>query len=371
MRAWWCGLLLVGFVGAQEPPPTIEKLIASARASVQRDDMAGARQAMEQARKLAEELPRNSPQRYDVLKQSAGVATAAGEYKEAEEFVNLAINWRETINREDPKIADDLIELAQLCRLEEDYDRALVILQRVLSMRAREKGFETLDVADLLSFMAQIHLAKENYEACTGTLVSSLGIREKVQGAEHPALVPDLDRLAAVSATMRDYERSEKTFRRVLLIREALLGRTDADLLATLDGLGYALFGQRKYDEAEKVYKRLIELWTITSGADHPMVAIAYDKLALLYRDAKRDDDGKAAADQANTIRAIVLAKGLLAEATTQVAVSNKAGGESLVRQALDVVKGPQPEFEKLRTALQALLKELREDTGKKKVRTK
>jgi tetratricopeptide (TPR) repeat protein len=366
------GFVLLSVLFAQEPPPAIPALITASRTAVQSGDIAAAKAAMEQARKQADELPRNSPLRYDVLKQSSGIATAAGEYKEAEEFVNLAINWRETVNgKDDPKVADDLIELAQLCRLEEDYDRSLVILQRVLSMRAREKGFETVDVADLLSFMSQIHLAKEDHEACAGTITSALGIREKVQGAEHPALVPDLDRLAAVFASMRSYDRSEQMFRRVLLIREALLGKVDADLLATLDGLGYALFGQRKYDEAEKVYKRLIELWTTTSGGEHPMVAIAYDKLALLYRDAKREEDGKAAADRANTIRALVLARGLLTEATTQAANSNKPAAESLLRQALDAIKAPQPEFEKLRTATQTFLKEMREDTPRKKTRAK
>jgi tetratricopeptide (TPR) repeat protein len=366
------GFILLSALIAQDAPPAIPALIAASRTSIQSGDTAGAKASMEQARKQADELPRNSPLRYDVLKQSAGIATAAGEYKEAEEFVNLAINWRETVNgKDDPKVADDLIELAQLSRLEEDYDRALVILQRVLSMRAREKGFESVDVADLLSFMSQIHLAKEDYEACAGTITSALQIREKVQGAEHPALVPDLDRLAAVFATMRSYDRSEQTFRRVLLIREALLGKVDADLLATLDGLGYALFGQKKYEEAEKVYKRLIELWTTTSGGEHPMVAIAYDKLSLLYRDAKREEDGKAAADRANTIRALVLARGLLTEATTQASNSNKPAAESLLRQALDAVKAPQPEFEKLRTSMQTLLKEMRDDATKKKSRTK
>jgi len=370
MTTRFCVLLLASLLTAQEPP-SIDKLIAAARGALQTGQMEIATESMEQARKLADELPRNAAQRYDALKHSAVIATAAGEYKEAEEFINLAINWRETINRDDPKIADDLVELAQVCRLEEDYERALVILQRVLSMKAREKGFQSLEVADLLSFIGQIHLAKESYEACIGTLASSIEIREKLLGAEHPTLVPDLDRVAAVSATMRDYDRSEKTFRRVLLIREALLGKTDADLLATLDGLGYALFGLRKHDEAEKVYKRLIGLWTTTSGGDHPMVAIAYDKLALLYRDAKREEDGKAAADRANTIRTLVLAKGLVAEATVQIAAANRPSAESLLNQALNLLKPPEPDFEKLRASVESQLKELRDDGIRKKKRSK
>ncbi|MBL8173510.1 MAG: tetratricopeptide repeat protein [Bryobacterales bacterium] len=344
----------------QQPEPAIESIAADARRQMAKGEFDAARQSMEQAWKLAGALPREDVRRYNTLKHFVAVLTGLAEYEEAETYLNLAIHWRETVKGPaDEKIPDELMQMAHLHRLRGDFQGAMEILQRVLLMRTRTKGFESIEVADLLSLQALVCIEQQENIQAVAFLRQSLLLRGKLLGEDHPTLVPDLDRMGAMQATMRNYAESETAFRRVLLIREAMLGKDDPDLLATLDGLAYALFGQKKHPEAEAVYLRLLDLWVKTSGPEHPMVAWAYDKLAILYQDQKDESKRKPAADNANAVRAIVLGKGLLAEATTQAASGDRVAALELLKQAQQALLMKHQRLEPLRKQIDDLLKQL------------
>lgn len=353
-------LAMAMLAAAQQAEPDLATLLDGSRRQMAKGELAAAKETMTQAWKLAQDLPRDDVRRYDTLKQFVTVLTGLAEYEEAETYLNLAIHWRESVNgAADPKVADELFQMAHLHRLRGDYSGAMEILQRVMLMRTKSKGFESIEVADLLSLQSLICIEQQENVQAVAFLRQSLRLRGKLLGEDHPALVPDLDRLGITQATLRSYAESEAAFRRVLLIREALLGKDDPDLLATLDGLGYALFGQKKYEEAEAAYLRLLDLWVKTSGAEHPMVAWSYDKLALLYQDQKSEEKRKAAADNANAVRAIVLAKGLQSEATVQLAAGDRAAAIALLKQAQQVLQVKHERLEKPRKQVDELLREV------------
>jgi hypothetical protein len=323
-------------------------------------DFTAAKETMTQAWTQAQTLPRKDQRRYDTLKQFVSVLTGMAEYEEGETYLNLAIHWRETVNgASDPKVADELVQMAQLRRLRGDFSGAMETLQRVMFMRTKTKGVESIEVADLLSMQALVCIEQQDNIQAAAFLRQALRLRGKLAGEEHPSLVPDLDRLGVTQATLRSYPESEAAFRRVLLIRETILGKDDPDLLATLDGLAYALFGQKKYAESEAVYIRQLNLWVKTSSAEHPMVAWSYDKLAILYQDQKDEARRKTAADNANAIRALLLAKGLHTEATVQAAAGDRAAALALLRQAQQVLAIKHERLDKTRQQVDDLAKEL------------
>jgi tetratricopeptide (TPR) repeat protein len=141
------------------------------------------------------------------------------------------------------------------------------------------------------------------------------------------------------------------------VIRETLLGKDDADLIATVDGLAYACFGQKKYAEAEPIYERLIALWVKSLGDDHPMIAMALDKVSVFYADQKKFDQAKEAQDRANAIRAHFLASGLSGAATEQIEEGNKEAALALYRRALAVMDPPNPVYEELRSQIEEIVK--------------
>jgi tetratricopeptide (TPR) repeat protein len=341
-----------------DPAVAMQTLIEAGDAGYLRGDYEAGRQAFEQAWQLAQDTPPGNPVRYDILKRLANIRAAAGEFADAGNYLQLAIDWREsTIGENDPKIGEDLLVSAALCRSMKDYGRAGDILNRVLAIHVRASGFDSTAVADDYSRLAQVDLDRTELESAARSLNAALTIRKKLAGPLDVSLVPDLDRLGEVSTTMRRYDKAEEAYRRALVIRETLYGKRHADLLATIDGLAYALFGQKKYDEAEPLYQRLIPLWVESVGAEHPMVAIALDKVAAFYADQKKYDQAKEAADRANAIRAYCLATGLAQQGAEQLAQSNKADAVVLYRRALAVLDPPSPVYQELRVNIEGILK--------------
>jgi tetratricopeptide (TPR) repeat protein len=352
--------VLTGFAYGQESPPDLDQLVRSSAASYSKGDYESARKLLEEAWKLAEQTPPAEPKRYDVLKRLTRVLTGAGQYKDAENYLQLAIHWLETNHTPtDPRIPDDLIELVMLCRRLRDFERGLAIMQRVQGLHRQSSGSDSPLIADDFARMAQLHLDQEDPRGAAGFYQGALTIREKSVGADHVALLADLDRLGAVRLTLREYDQAETVFRRALLIRERVTGRDDPALIPTIDGLGYACFGQKKFVEAEPLYKRLLALWEGSAGADHPMVVLTLDKLAVFYRQQEKWEEGQAAADRANALRALFLATGLQREADDRVTRGDKKEAVRLYRRAAEVLDPERPEHEKLHQQIAAILKEL------------
>ena len=137
-----CILFLAAVLAyAQEPIPP---LLDAGNAAYLKGDYETARQVLSEGLGTAQQTPANDPVRYDILKRLTSVRAAAGEFEDADQFLQLAINWRENANgQNDPKIVDELLLSVQLCRGMKNYDRALTILSRVMTMHRTTYGTET------------------------------------------------------------------------------------------------------------------------------------------------------------------------------------------------------------------------------------
>ena len=349
--------LAIGLFG--QPPADIEALLKTGHAAYRKADYPAARKSYEEAWTAAGELPQNDPKRYEILKELSGVVSAAGDQEAAENYIELAINWRETvIGRDDPLIAGDLIELATICERKQDYERAIAILQRVVGIHTKAKGgFENSDVADDFSRIALVASSQNKPEKAIPPLLTAIGIREKVLGPDSPGLLSELDRLGSAQITTRAYEDAEVTFRRVLVIRERIEGPRSPDLLTTLDGLSYSLFGQKNYDEAEKFYKRLLDLWLFIGNL--PMIADTDEKIAVFYREQKKWEQGTAAAADAIALRALVSAVGLSTEATAWISHGDKPHAIELYKKARALLDPARKDHDGLREQIEHLLADL------------
>ena len=94
----------------EKPAPTIPELETAAQASYMHGDYEASHQSLLKAWDQAQQLPREDPVRYDVLKRLATVRAAVGEFADADNFLQLAISWREqNLGPNDPKIPDDVL----------------------------------------------------------------------------------------------------------------------------------------------------------------------------------------------------------------------------------------------------------------------
>jgi tetratricopeptide (TPR) repeat protein len=363
-----------GFACGQEPAPDyLDKLLRSAGVAYSKAEYEAARTSLEEAWKIAEQLPADDPKRYDVLKRLASVRSAAGEYADAEKYLQMAIHWKEsTAGRGHPSIADDLAEVAALCRRQKDFERALTLLQQVQRLH-HEAGADHSVIADDFIRMGQIYLDQDDPRRAAGFFQGAVITREKSVGPDHVSLVADLDRLAAARLTLTEYDQAEAAFRRALIIRERLMERDDPSLIPNVDGLAYALFGQKKYPEAGALYQRLLSIWIKSAGPDHPMVAMTLDKLAMFYREQERLEEGQTAADRANAIRAHFYSTGLRREGDHHLARGEKREAIAMYRRAIEALDPGREEHQKAYKEISSILKGLGADTkpAKKAARKK
>lgn len=346
----------------QAAAPDLDELLKSAHAAYLKGDYPAARASLDQAWSALQQSPRSEPKRYDVARQLATVLSAAGDYKAAQEYLQVAIDWREAnhVDPDDSKLINDWIDMANLCQRQNDFERALALLQFVQARHVRFNGPQSLLAADDFSRIALLYATEKKLDLAIAPLQQAINIRETVLGAEHPAILSELDRLAAIQITLRSYADAEETFGRALVIRERLTGPKNADLIASVEGLAYAQFGQKKYDEAEQGYKRLLALWIFAAQQpDHPMIALTLDKIVVFYRAQKRWDEAEDAAGKAIAIRGLFLANGLNHEAAERLAHDDTPGAIKLLQRALGALDESRPEHTELRSELQAALKEL------------
>lgn len=346
---------------AQEPAaPDPNALMAEARLQIGRGDAAAAKTTLERVWMELEKGPPEDPRRYDTLKMQSAVATLLGQYEEAEQYIQIGIAWRQTvIGRNDPKLADEYVEIAMLCYRKKDFDRGLELLKQALNRVARANSFDSVPVADIFSRMALMHLGQSKQEDAAFDLDTAVQIRAKVLGADHPALLPDLDRLGTTRISLRHYDKAEQVYRRALSIRERMLAPTDPDLIPSVEGLGYAFFGQKKYPEAESQYQRLLRLWEGSAGSEHPMVAQTLEKIAILYREQKRWDDSRPLAERALAIRALFQARGLNQEASARYLHGDRKEGEELYKRALALLDPARAEHKELHATIIGILREI------------
>jgi tetratricopeptide (TPR) repeat protein len=336
----------------------IQPLLKTGDAAYLRGDYATALGSFDIAWISVQSLPAEDPARYDVLKRLTNVLRVAGEYPEADRYLQLAIAWRETnAGLDDRKLAEDLVAEIGLCRAMKDFDRGKAIQRRVLEMDlTAAQGQPTKAVADDYSRMAQLDLDQKKPEDAVSSLNLAVGLRTRLAGPLDGSLVPDLDKLGHTYIVLAQYDNAEFIFRQALVIRENFYGRVDPDLIATVDGLAYACFGQKKYDEAEALYQRLLSLWEISVGKDHPMYAIALEKVAVFYAEQKKFDEAKEMADRAAAIRAFSLATGLELEATQQWDAGEKENTKALLQRAVKVVEPPDPLYDGLHKEIAEVL---------------
>jgi len=342
----------------QAQPPDIPSLLRAGDASYLKGDYDTAQEAFLQAWDLAQAAPPEDPARYTVLKKLTAIRSAAGQFEDANKYLQMAIDWTTaTKGKDDPGITDDLLESVSLLRGLKDYGHALTVMTDVLGRHVKASGFQSVAVADDFSRFAQIQMEYQKPEDALGSLRSALSIRTQLSGPLDPSLIYDLDRMGTVTIALRQYDKAEEAYRHALVIRESMYGKDHADLIATVDGLAYACFGQKKYDEAEPIYQRLLALWIKSVGPEHPVVAMTLDKVAVFYADQKKYDQAEDAFTRANAIRTHFLASGLTEQATQEVAEGNKPDALALYQRALKVMDPPDPLYETMRSDTENIVK--------------
>jgi tetratricopeptide (TPR) repeat protein len=260
-------LLLAAFcspIGAQDAVTSpVRQFLKEGDSAFAQGDYASARRSFEEAQKIAQQLPADSPIRYEVLKRLTSTSAASGQFADAERYIQQAVEWRaSTIGPKDPKIADDLLLSVNLDMRTKEFDQALATAQRVRAMHTEAYTPESIPVADDLLRIGQIYLAEKKPNEAERSLVAALDIRTKLGGSLDPGQLPILDQLIESFRAIDGGPGTETFYRQALTIGETLYGDKSGELISTIEGLANVLFGRgdvRCCGTALPAFARIVE----------------------------------------------------------------------------------------------------------------
>jgi tetratricopeptide (TPR) repeat protein len=191
--------------------------------------------------------------------------------------------------------ADDEVKLsAQVVKLfnEEKYDEALPLARRLLLIREKAAGKDSLVVANALNTIGSLYLKKEKYLDATSFFERALKITETIQG-DSLSVGMLLDKLAVTNYVRGDYDKTEAQYKRALAIREKLLGPTHAEVLNSLSLLADYYKLRQQYKKAETYLQRMVAAKESAAGASSDLAETIYQYACLKRKMNERGEAEK------------------------------------------------------------------------------
>ena len=124
-------------------------------------------------------------------------------------------------------------------------------------------------------------------------------------------------------------------------------------------------FGLKKFAEAEVLYKRLAALWEKNAGADHPMLALTFDKMAEFYAFQQRYEEAEKFARDALALRTKMHVASLNQTGRILLMEAKLEEAENLYRTALqigDLAEAPDDVLDPVLRTYAAVLRTLKRD---------
>jgi CHAT domain-containing protein len=209
-----------------------------------------------------------------------------GQYDAALPVAERALSIREkALGSYHPDVAESINSFAEVYRSKGDYAKAEILHWRALAIREQVFGTDHPDVARSLNYLAQIFKAKGDYAKADSFHQRALAIREKALGPDHPGVAASLNDLAILYYIKGDYAKAESLYQRALDIREKVLGPDHPDVAASLSNLGVLYWYEGDYNTAAPLFERALAIRENAVGRDHPLIAYPLNNLASLYSD--------------------------------------------------------------------------------------
>jgi tetratricopeptide (TPR) repeat protein len=224
------------------------------------------------------------------LRNFATINKSIGNYKEAELFLQRALEFRQ--KNLEPEYSDINIfyELASLYSDMQKLEEAERVLNRGLKIMQKVYGSNGADIALKLSHtqamtdLAFAYTTAGNYSKAESIYKEALAILEKPSNNTWRAVVRVLKGLYDTYVNQEAYADAEPILGRCLEIIEGTVGTENADFANYLNYQGAFFLDREKYVQAETVFKRSLEIRErVLKPAEHADIATSLNNLAKAY----------------------------------------------------------------------------------------
>jgi tetratricopeptide (TPR) repeat protein len=264
-------------------------------------------------------------------------AFSAKHYSDAEQAFREALKLAEKFKSDDPRLAVNLIKLAESFNNQSKREEAEAAAKRSLvaldkAMRApnasdlQQQFYKAETSAMILDKAATIFVEHKKYSEAEPIYKRLIAIRDEFgrinrspKGNEEflkfmVQMVTDAegktadacDKLANLYLVQRKLEEAEPLYQRSLKIRESRGGADKPPAAISLSNLATLYAVQGKFDKAEPLYARAASIFEQSNLLDKPEVATAFENYSLLLRKTGREAEAARMLEKARAVRAKV-----------------------------------------------------------------
>jgi CHAT domain-containing protein/tetratricopeptide (TPR) repeat protein len=202
-----------------------------------------------------------------------------------------------------PDLVPSLLNLGDVLAEGAEFEQAIAVTQRAVTLREGSAGRDSLDVAEALDHLGGALSAARHYDDALKVLDRSLGVKEKALDGSDVNFARTLEDKGLVLQRKGAYDRAGVPLRRAAAIQEAA-GIDHPAYARTLNLIAQQLWFEGQLIESRNISERAVSVAERTLRPDHPMVA-----LSLRYLAATLEDLGDTGRSLALKERALAIAE--------------------------------------------------------------
>lgn len=229
-----------------------------------------------------------------LLNRIAVLFLEKAQYAEAEPLMVKALAVNESyLGADDPEVAIDINNLAQLLQTTNRLSEAEPLMRRALAIDEASFGTDHPRVAIRLNNLAGLLQTIDRLAEAERLMRRALAIDEASFGTDHPTVAIRLSNLAGLLQATDRLAEAEPLMRRTLAIDEARFGADHPTVGLRLNNLAQLLMAANRLAEAEPLMRRALAIDEANFGADHPTVAVRLNNLGQLLQNTNRQPEAE------------------------------------------------------------------------------
>ena len=165
------------------------------------------------------------------------------------------------------------------------YDRALVLIQKAVSLRSEFKESPDPELAGSFDYLGTVLDRLGKTTEAEQNIRRALEMRRELYRAPHGDIAESLNNLAWSLSNQDRNEESLPLDKEALAMRRALPGEHSTEIAQSLNNLASSLLYLDRLEEAEPMFREALEIRQANLGGDHPYVANTMNNLGRLLLD--------------------------------------------------------------------------------------
>ena len=246
------------------------------------------------------------------------VYNAKSNYDKALDVYNKALTiWKSKLGEEHTDVATFYNNIGSVYSNKGDYDKAVEYYNKALAIQKAKLGEEHTDVATSYNNIGSVYSKKGNYDKALEYLNKALAIQKAKLGEEHTDVATSYNNIGLVYYQKGDYDKALEYYNKALTIWKSKLGEEHTDVATFYNNIGSVYSNKGDYDKAVEYYNKALAIQKAKLGEEHTDVATSYNNIGSVY--SKKGNYDKAL-EYLN--KALAIQKAKLGEEHTDVATS-------------------------------------------------